>query len=129
MALTEAIESVCNIYLDARDFQIDIKDLFIVKDSRIYQHYIESYRLKNLLMRIIDQPLRQCYFEDKKLPNIKIEINGGEQLIDFKVSINYRYIPNNLTVYFCEELLNHNNGKIEILHDQNYTIWNIDLYI
>ena len=129
MALTEAIESICNIYLDARDFQIDIKDLFIVKDSRIYQHYIESYRLKNLLMRIIDQPLRQCYFEDKKLPNIEIEINGGEQLIDFKVSINYRYIPNNLTVYFCEELLNHNNGKIEILHDQNYTIWNIDLYL
>jgi hypothetical protein len=80
-------------------------------------------------MRIIDQPLRECYFEDKKLPNIEIKINEEDRLINFRIVINYHYIPNSLNVYFCEELLNHNNGKIEILHDQNYTIWNIDLYL
>jgi hypothetical protein len=83
-----------------------------------------------LLVHIIEQPLRECTFAGKELPLFRIEVgveNSG--LVDIKVLINYYYAPNELSIFFCEELFKNNKGEIAITRDLNQTIWNISLQL
>jgi CHASE2 domain-containing sensor protein len=130
-AFTKAIDSISDVYLEDLDFRFDVRPLFKVDVTKsVGNAEIEPYRLKTLLVHIIEQPLRECSFGGKELPLFRIEVgveNSG--LVYIKVLINYYYAPNELSIFFCEELFKNNNGEIAITRDLNQTIWNISLHL
>lgn len=125
-ALQEALEGIQDLYLSEYELNIDIKPLIDVKDARIQKNYLEGYRLKNLLARILDQPLRDCYFQEKRLPKISIIVFGYEQVVHLKICIFVNYNPSQLNLFFCERIIRHNQGKITIDRRSDRVVWSIN---
>ncbi len=127
IALNESLEEIRDIYLDSNDLKIDIKPLITIEDIRFETNYIEPYRLKILLTYIFDQPIRSCYLQEKNLPNIHIALSAKKKIVNFKILIYTYYHPSDLSLYFCEEIIKYNSGKIVISNKNSCVEWSIDL--
>lgn len=128
-AFNLALEEVYNIYLGINYLGIDIKLIISLTNNRIKkEQYIQVYRLKIILVYLIDQPIRFLYLQSGELPQIKIILEENNSLIQLKVYISYIYEPSEYSLYCIQKQIDYNNGNVRFFHQDSSTVWLISFY-
>lgn len=128
-AFNLALEEVYNIYLGINYLGIDIKPIISLTNNRIKkEQYIQVYRLKIILVYLIDQPIRFLYLQSGELPQIKIILEENNSLIQLKVYISYIYEPSEYSLYCIQKQIDYNNGNVRFFHQDSSTVWLISFY-
>lgn len=126
VSLSEAIEqSIAYIRPIIYDeYGLNIWDILTLnflagKDERIS----EPNRLVILFNRIFDEFLLQCQLENKLFSTIEVTAQATGEGSQIAISIHTQYQPQEMTLYFCQGLLDFYGGELSIEKENDLTRW------
>jgi hypothetical protein len=83
----------------------------------------EPNRLVILFNRIFDEFLLQCQLENKLFSTIEVTAQATGEGSQIAISIHTQYQPQEMTLYFCQGLLDFYGGELSIEKENDLTRW------